>query len=154
VITPVSADGKVCFYVYGKADLLVDTSGYLPPGFVPMTPDRLLDTRAGDMVGKLDGSGSAYELQVTGVGDIPSSGVGAVAMNVTAVSTEANDFGGFVTVYPCGDVPDSSNLNFVSGQTIPNSVIAPVSADGKVCFYVYGKAHLLADVSGYFPGQS
>jgi ELWxxDGT repeat protein len=151
VITPVSADGKVCFYVYGKADLLVDTSGYLPPGFVPMTPDRLLDTRAGDMVGKLDGSGSAYELQVTGVGDIPSSGVGAVAMNVTAVSTEANNFGGFVTVYPCGDVPDSSNLNFVSGQTIPNSVIAPVSADGKVCFYVYGKAHLLADVSGYFP---
>ena len=151
VITPVSSEGKVCFYVYGKADLLVDTSGYLPPGFVPMTPDRLLDTRAGDMVGKLDGSGSAYELQVTGVGDIPSSGVGAVAMNVTAVSTEANDFGGFVTVYPCGDVPDSSNLNFVSGQTIPNSVIAPVSAGGKVCFYVYGKAHLLADVSGYFP---
>lgn len=154
VITPVSAEGEVCFYVYGKADLLVDTSGYLPPGFVPMTPDRLLDTRAGDMVGEIDGSGSAYELQVTGVGDIPSSGVGAVAMNVTAVSTEANDFGGFVTVYPCGDVPDSSNLNFVSGQTVPNSVIAPVSAGGKVCFYVYGKAHLLADVSGYFPGQN
>ncbi|MBL6636330.1 MAG: hypothetical protein ISP35_09055 [Ilumatobacteraceae bacterium] len=44
-----------------------------------------------------------------------------------------------------------SNLNFTSGQTIPNSVIAPVSADGKVCFYVYGKTHLLADVSGYFP---
>ena len=106
------------------------------------------------MVGEIDGSGSAYELQVTGVGDIPSSGVGAVAMNVTAVSTEANDFGGFVTVYPCGDVPDSSNLNFVSGQTVPNSVIAPVSGDGKVCFYVYGKAHLLADVSGYFPGQN
>ena len=90
----------------------------------------------------------------SGAGDIPSSGLGAVAMNVTAVGTEANDFGGFVTVCPCGDVPDSSNLNFVSGQTIPNSVIAPVSADGKVCFYVYGKAHLLADVSGYLPGQT
>jgi hypothetical protein len=111
----------------------------------------LLDTRSGDKVGELDGSGAAYVLQVTGKGGVPGSGVSAVALNVTAVSTEANDFGGFVTVYPCGDVSDVSNLNFTSGQTIPNSVIAPVSADGKVCFYVYGKTHLLADVSGYFP---
>jgi len=36
-------------------------------------------------------------------------------------------------------------------MTIANSVVAPVSADGKVCFYVYGKTHLLADVSGHFP---
>ena len=88
---------------------------------------------------------------MTGKGGVPSSGVSAVALNVTAVSTETNDFGGFVTVYPCGTRPDASNLNFTSGQTIPNSVIAPVSGSGKVCFYVYGKAHLLADVSGYFP---
>lgn len=74
----------------------------------------------------------------------------AVALNVTVVDGEAGDFGGFVTVYPCGTRPDASNLNFTSGQTIPNSVIAPVSSSGKMCFYVYGKAHLLADVSGYF----
>jgi len=151
VIAPVSADGKVCFYVYGKAHLLADVSGYFPSGFEALTPKRLLDTRSGDKVGDLDGSGSAYELQVTGKGGVPSSGVSAVALNVTAVSTETNDFGGFVTVYPCGTRPDASNLNFTSGQTIPNSVIAPVSSSGKVCFYVYGKAHLLADVSGYFP---
>ena len=119
--------------------------------FVALTPKRLLDTRSGDMVGELDGSGSAYELQVTGKGGVPGSGVSAVALNVTAVSTETNDFGGFVTVYPCGTRPDASNLNFTSGMTIPNSVIAPVSGSGKVCFYVYGKTHLLADVSGYFP---
>ena len=113
-------------------------------------PERLLDTRSsGSKVGELDGSGSAYELQVAGEKGVPSD-VAAVALNVTAVSTEANDFGGFVTVYPCGVRPNSSNLNFTSGQTIPNSVIAPVSAEGKVCFYVYGKAHLLSDVSGYF----
>lgn len=58
--------------------------------------------------------------------------------------------GGYVTVYPCGTRPDASNLNFTAGQTIPNSVIAPVSPAGTVCFYVYGTAHLLADVSGYF----
>jgi hypothetical protein len=38
----------------------------------------------------------------------------------------------------------------VFGQTVPNAVIAPVSGQGKVCFYVYGKAHLIVDVNGYF----
>jgi hypothetical protein len=53
--------------------------------------------------------------------------------------------------YPCDKPrPDASNLNFVTGQTVPNLVIAPVSAKGEVCFYVYGTTHLLADVSGYF----
>ena len=42
----------------------------------------------------------------------------------------------------------------LSSVTAVVSVTSPVSAGGKVCFYVYGKAHLLADVSGYFPGQS
>ncbi len=54
-------------------------------------------------------------------------------------------------MYPCGTRPDASNLNFVAGQTIANAVIAPVSATGRICFYVYGTANLLADVSGYFP---
>jgi secreted trypsin-like serine protease len=140
VIAPVSDSGKVCFYVYGKAHLLADVSGYFPSGFDALTPKRLLDTRSGDKVGELDGSGSAYELQVTGKGGVPSSGVTAVALNVTAVSTETNDFGGFVTVYPCGTRPDASNLNFTSGMTIPNSVIAPVSGSGKVRYYDNGQA--------------
>jgi len=112
------------------------------------SPVRLLDTRSGSKVGALNGSGSAYELQVSGRGGLPSSGVAAAALNVTVVDGEASG-GGYVTVYPCGTRPDASNLNFVAGQTIPNSVIAPVSSSGKVCFYVYGRAHLLADVSGY-----
>jgi hypothetical protein len=54
--------------------------------------------------------------------------VGAVALNVTVTHTENPTIGdGYVTVYPCGTRPDASNLNFVAGQTIPNSVIAPVS---------------------------
>jgi hypothetical protein len=113
------------------------------------TPVRLLDTRSGSKVGALDGSAVAYELQVSGRGGLPVSGVAAAALNVTVVDGQARNEGGYVTVYPCGTRPDASNLNFVSGQTIPNSVIAPVSASGKVCFYVYGRAHLLADVSGY-----
>ena len=113
-----------------------------------LSPFRALDTRGSLKVGALDGSGAVHELTVGGVGGVPSSGVSAVAMNVTVVDGEASG-GGYVTVFPCGVRPNASNLNFVSGDTVANSVIAPVSSEGKVCFYVFGKAHLLADISGY-----
>ena len=154
VIAPVSASGSVCLYVYGSAHLLVDVSGYLPSGFVPVTPARILDTRSGvgattGRVGAIDGSGAPVVLTVAGRGGVPSAGADAVALNVTVVDGATNDFGGYVTAYPCSTRPDVSNLNFVSGQTVPNSLIAPLSDDGTVCLYVYGSAHLLADVSGY-----
>jgi hypothetical protein len=140
----------VCFYVYGKADILADVSGYFPTGSLTSLskPERLLDTRQSTKVGTIDGSGLAKELQVTGTFGIPT-GISAVAMNVTAVNTEANDFGGYVTVYPCGTKPTTSTLNFISSQTVPNSLIAPVSGAGKVCIYVYGKADILVDVSAH-----
>jgi hypothetical protein len=113
-----------------------------------ITPQRLLDTRGASPVGALDGSGAPLRLQVTG--DAVPSGASAVVMNVTAVQARASAVGGFVTVYPC-DVPrpNTSNLNFVDGQTVPNQVTVALAADGTVCFHVYGRAHLLADVTGY-----
>ena len=116
--------------------------------FTGIDPARLLDTRGSSKVGELDGTGVVRELAVAGVAGVPSSGVAAVALNVTVVDGEASG-GGYVTVFPCGVRPNASNVNFVSGDTVANSVIAPVSSDGKVCFYVFGKAHLLADISGY-----
>ena len=157
VIAPVSANGEVCFYVYGTAHLLADVSGYFPAGssFSSLSPARVLNTRGGAKVGNAAGTSAPYVLKVLGQGGVPTSGVGAVALNVTVTQTENPTIGGgYVTVYPCGTRPDASNLNFTAGQTIPNSVIAPVSANGEVCFYVYGTAHLLADVSGYFPADS
>ena len=153
VIAPVSASGTVCFYVYGTAHLLADVSGYLPtgPGFTSLTPARVLDTRSGAKVGNAAGTGTPLTLQVAGNGGVPASGVGAVALNVTVVDgVNPTIGGGYVTVYPCGTLPDASNLNFTTGQTIPNSVIAGVGV-GDGVFYVYGTAHLLADVSGYLP---
>jgi hypothetical protein len=152
VIASVSSEGKVCFYVYGKAHLLADVSGYFDNSLTALAaPVRLLNTRtSGIKVGKTDGTGVAYDLTVAGASGLPGSGITSVALNVTVVDGEANDAGGYVTVYPCGTRPDSSNLNFVNGQTVPNAVIAPVSNDGHVCFYVYGKAHLLVDAAGYF----
>ena len=127
---------------------------------VPITPERILDTRSGDRVGSLDTAGASdpYRLKVTGTADIPATGVTGVSLNVTAVDTRTNDFGGFVSVYPCTSVsttkPDVSNMNFGSGQTIANAVTVPVSADGHICLYVYGTAHLLVDANGYYAQAS
>jgi hypothetical protein len=95
---------------------------------------------------------TTYDNQTTG---LPQTGIGAVALNVTAVEGYDDKGYGFVTTYPCDSpstpAPNSSNLNFSGGQTIPNAVIAPVSADGYICFSVNGNTDLLVDASGYFP---
>jgi hypothetical protein len=62
---------------------------------------------------------------------------------------------GFMTVWPC-DVarPNASNLNFGPFvSVVANSVIAPVGASGKVCFYTDQSSHLLVDISGWFAGD-
>ena len=101
------------------------------------------------------GTAPAFEFSVLGKGGLPGDrGGSGVVERDRDRGREPGGGGGFVTVFPCGIRPDASNLNFVAGQTVPNAVIAPVSSTGTVCFYVYGTAHLLADVSGYFPTGS
>ncbi|MFJ9741435.1 hypothetical protein [Streptomyces sp. NPDC101166] len=156
VVVPVGADGKVTFYNRaGSVDLLADVAGYYVTDgsgatYRPVTPDRLMDTRSGLGVrkGKV-GPDASVTLQVPGKGGIPATGVTAVVLNVTATAPTA---GSFVSVYPSGTTRTSaSNLNFTAGQTIPNLVVVPVGADGKVTFYNRaGSVDLLADVAGYF----
>lgn len=125
---------------------------------VPVSPVRILDTRPGDRVGDLT-DGASITVQVTGevatVGQgtkqVVPAGASAVVGNLTVVDTQANEYGGFATMYPCDATrPDASNLNFVSGVTVANSVAVPLSAVGTVCVYLYGTAHVLLDVSGYY----
>jgi hypothetical protein len=158
VIVPVSATGTVCFYVYGQADLIADVNGWFAggSGFNSLAPTRVFDTRSGSggvpvaKVGALDGSGGPLKVQVAGTNGVPPLGAAAVMMNVTVDATTASAYGGYVTAYPCDATPpNSSNINFVSGQTIANSVVAPLSVNGEVCFYVYGQAHVLADITGW-----
>ena len=152
VITPVSANGDVCVYVYGRAHVIADLSGYFANGggYVALNPARAFDSRTrGQKIGSL--LGGATEIPLLGKAGLPNSGVGAVALNVTAVDTLTGDIGGYATVYPCGPRPDSTNLSFKSKQTLANLVIAPVSAAGSTCIYSYGSSHFLVDVVGYFP---
>ena len=130
---------------------------------VPIEPVRLLDTRAGSRVGSvdIDGKSTPLRLQIAGAKDfrgttdsgIPKTDVRGVVANVTVTSTDTNQYGGFVSMYPCASTtarpPEVSTLNFVAGQTVANGVTVPVSDDGFVCIYVYGLAHVLLDANGY-----
>lgn len=119
--------------------------------FTAVAPARVLDTRSAVGVPTTSpiGTGATLRLPVTGANGVPSSGVTAVVLNVTA--TESTD-GGFLTLYPDGQPrPASSNLNFVAGQTIPNLVTVPVGSDGAVDIYNrFGTVHVVADIFGYF----
>jgi hypothetical protein len=162
VIAPVGADGKIDFNngSGGTVQLLADVSGYFSGGgtaangtFTPVPPSRLLDTRNG--TGAPDApvaAGGTVVLTVEGVGGVPATGISAVVLNVTVTQPSAQ---GHITVYPDGTtLPTASNLNFHPGETVPNAVIAPVGADGKIDFNngSGGTVQLLADVSGYFTG--
>jgi hypothetical protein len=47
-------------------------------------------------------------------------------------------------------VPNASTLNFVEGTDVANGVVVPLGSGGAICLNVYGSAHLIVDVSGYY----
>ncbi|MFJ2959872.1 N-acetylmuramoyl-L-alanine amidase [Streptomyces sp. NPDC087270] len=153
LVTVPVVNGKVDFYnSAGSVNLLADVTGYYAASgslFHSTGPTRLMDTRngTGGVKGAVAG-GKTVTLPLTGHGGLPASGVTAVVMNVTAVSPTTT---GHVIVYPDGTTrPNTSSLNFPTGQTIPNLVVVPV-VDGKVDFYnSAGSVNLLADITGYF----
>lgn len=124
--------------------------------FVPITPCRVMDTRAGtDNVGPRStpiGANESYAIQVRGTNGnctIPTDAVGVV-MNVAAVEGSANSF---LTVYPSdASRPLAASLNWTAGQPpVSNAVTADVAADGRVSFYnLAGSVNVAADIVGYY----
>jgi len=158
VVVKVGAGGRVSLYNGGGATHLVaDVAGWYGPSgasdgsrYHSLPPARVLDTRIGN--GSTPGrvsSGGTLDLQVTGRGGVPATGVSAVVLNVTVTEPVA---GGYLTGWPSGDVrPLASNLNFVGGQTVANLAMVKVGPNGKVSLYNgAGAVHVIADVSGWF----
>jgi YVTN family beta-propeller protein len=158
------AGGKVSvFNPAGSVDVVVDVEGYAAPAatagtglYNPLAPARITDTRPSSgfpNAGKTLGPGQSLDVQVTGAGGVPKSGVGAVVVNVTATNTTKSSF---LTVWPTGVTrPTASNLNWFAGQTVPNRVQVPVSPEGKVSiFNPAGSVDVVVDVGGYFTDSS
>jgi len=152
--------GSVTIYNgLGTADAVVDLQGYFTPSsggtggqFVPLVPARITDTRAASgqpNAGLILGSGITLDVQISGAGGVPATGVTAVVLNVTVTDTTS---AGFLTVFPKGATrPLASNLNWAAEVTVPNRVMVPVGTGGMVSFFNgLGSADLVVDVNGYF----
>jgi hypothetical protein len=156
VFAPVSASGTVCFFSSAATDLVVDINGWLKTGsgFSAVGPARVLDSRAGNSPDALRyvtkakiGGGNVLEVKVTDlVGYVPASGVNAVSLNVTATNPDAD---GFITVFACGTMEEVSSLNYSSGATVANAVLAPVSATGTICLYSNVPTDVIVDINGW-----
>ena len=148
VVVKVGARGMVSVYnSQGSSQVVVDVAGYVSEGgdsaITPVVPQRLLDTRK---TGLALGSGGERQLAVTG-GPVPA-GARAVLLNVTATQPSTD---GYLTVYPSATArPLASNLNFRSGQTVPNLVLAKVATTGNVTLYnAAGSVHVIVDLLGF-----
>ena len=156
VTVGIGTSGQVSLYHQGGSnDLVADVVGYYSPAsgdyFTPLTPVRALDTRTTNTpsgTAARVGQGGEVSLTIANANGVPANATGVV-LNVTAVSPNA---AGYVTVYPNGVTrPLASNLNFVPGDIIPNSVIVGIGTAGKVnLFNANGTIDLVADIVGYY----
>jgi surface antigen len=158
-LVPVGTNGKVTFYngSQGTIALLADVAGYIVTGKAAavgsigiVSPTRVLDTRnaVGAPASAL-GSNATVNVQLTGVGQIPTSGISAVIANVTATDPSSN---GYVTAFPQGGVaPPVSNLNYIKGSTVPDLAIVLLGPAGKFALFngSTGTVQLVADIAGY-----
>jgi hypothetical protein len=146
---PLDSSGALCAYSNTATDLIVDVDGYYAANakghYMPVVPQRLMDSRNGLGTPQRLAGGQVVELSVVNVAGVPAT-ASAVALNVTGVEPTSD---GFITAYPCGALPQTSSLNPAAGRVRPNLVIAPVSTSGSVCFFTNVDVDLVVDVVGY-----
>jgi hypothetical protein len=139
----------------GAVDVVVDLAGYylggvaalLPGAYQPVTPTRLFDSRTTSAVS----AQQAVSVPVLGRGGVPATAVGAVVVNVTATGPT---YLGHLRVYPAGTaLPNVSNLNFQSGDTVANLAVVAPGSDGAISIFNgarSGTVNVVVDVVGYF----
>ena len=144
-VVRIGSNRTVCFYVSDDTDLVVDVNGSYSPSSAVGFPtsahqQRLLDTRTTGPVG----AGTVQELDLSNVSSVPVNAT-SVTLNVTVDGPQRS---GFVTVFPCSsDRPLASNVNFIAGQTVANSVTVPVGANHTVCIFTTAATDLVVDLN-------
>ncbi len=161
-------DGQFRVYSFASTHFIVDITGYysLSPTDVngmgllysplPM-PIRLFDTRA-TIPGfpaceylnqALAANGELVKNAFVNCGGviIPNTAQ-AISGNATVVQAAGN---GFITLWPDGQLrPPVSNLNYVTGQTVPNAFTLGLSLTGNFRIYSLATTNFIVDVSGYY----
>jgi len=161
VTVPLGAGGSLsATYMAGVAgattQLVFDVTGYFVAAgagtiYIPINPERHLDTRAGTGLAGTFTSGTGRSWTIAGIGSVPANAT-AITGNLTVVGqTRA----GYVSLGPVAtDSPTTSTLNFPLGDIRANGVTVPLGAGGILAatYMASGSAttHLVFDVTGYF----
>jgi hypothetical protein len=149
VVVKLGLNGQISINnALGYTDVMIDVNGWFTSSsstkggshLVPVTPSRLVDTRG---YGGL-GPNQTATLDFYGVEDETPS---AVVINVTATNPSQSSW---LTVWPGGQLPNTSDLNFVPGQTVPNLVVVQVGGTLISIHNQYGTTDVIVDLVGYF----
>jgi hypothetical protein len=154
-VTPVDGLGRICLSSLRNTHVLVDFTGYFVEDsgleFVPLDPVRLFDSRSRNSnlnestSGTRVGAGQVVRLQIAGERGIPAAAK-AVSINLTATGALA---GSYLTVYPCGTRPSTSNVNIVPWQAVAaNGAMVKLSNSGELCVYALNDVHVVVDING------
>lgn len=159
-------DGAISFWSDTEAPpgaspvhVLLDVGGWTTPGspLTTVAPARVVDTRGATGVGPIAGplrARTGYSFSVTEQGTVPADAT-AVVLHVTAIGPTAP---GNLRVFPDDDgtasapPPGGSVLNYIAGRDIPNQVVVPLPATGRVALYsdtITGVVDVAVDVVGY-----
>ncbi|WP_042404320.1 PKD domain-containing protein [Streptacidiphilus carbonis] len=166
VDVPVGANGIVDLYnSAGPLDVIADVEGYntVTPssnGTILMNDAKtwgefrpVLDTRGNQGLPKLGkvGPGASVTFSTLQTKNLGSYEYGATAVLLDITETNATA-SSYVTAYEPGTSrPNTSDLNFVAGETRSTTVVAPVDAQGRVSlFNQSGSVDLLASVEGFY----
>ncbi len=143
----VDDDGLVCIYSQQRTHLVVDMTGWWtmdgPTRFRSIPPVRADDSRL-DAGRSPVPPNTAREIDLSSI--VPSGTVAVVA-NLTVTEPAAE---GFLTAFPCGVAPLSSNLNFRAGESRAVAIVVGISTDRKLCVQSNTSHHVVVDVSGYY----
>jgi hypothetical protein len=154
--TPAHAAGSVAVAVTNPGPQTGTlNSGFLyqnGTNFYTLSPCRVIDTRNpnGPLGGPALAANADRVFTVTGQCGIPSSAK-TISVNVTITGPTAS---GDLRLYAAGGaLPVSNTINYSSGQTRANNMVAPVGSNGGVavhCDQASGTVQFILDVNGYF----
>jgi len=152
-----SSSGQVTIYNnQGSVNVIVDVAGWFGvsgSALNSLVPARAVDTRPNSgepYAGQTLGPGQALTVNFAGLAGLPASGITALAINVTVTDTLQP---GVLLVGPGGQpVPQTSEVNWVTGQITENLVLMGVGPNASVTFYNGSSASvdLVVDVYGWY----
>ncbi len=143
-IVPIGANGKVCVFQYGDANLIVDVTGSFnaDSGLVPVWPTRAIDTRETP-------ARAGPTPTVVHVGAVP--GVPADRSSVVVNLTTIGDGNGVLDVYPCNaTAPPSPTRTIIDGEIQNLLLISAVDPNGDICVTADTPVDVIVDVFAGF----